>query len=442
MSPRRSIALRRLVLKEILYRKLNFALGLSSVVVAVACLVGALTLLRAHDIRTAEIIAEKEAETGERMRRMEDDYRRITKGMGFNVLIVPKGQNLGDLYAEDFSSKYMPEEYADRLANSRIMTIRHLLPSLQQKLKWPEAGRTILLIGTRGEVPFVHRDSKKPILEVVPPGTMVVGYELHRGLDLSVGDSVKLLGRDFTLAKLHPERGTKDDITVWINLGEAQELLDKKGLINGILALECRCAWADLAKVREEVGRILPETQVIEHATKALARAETRKRAAAAAREAVEAEKRNRERLRGEMEAFASILAPLVVAGCAVWVGVLALGNVRERRSEIGVLRALGLRSRQILLVFLAKAVLTGFLGAGLGYPVGLFVAAWWTVWAPGGGAGAQLRGEGGEALLAVFDPVLLVMVLVIAPLLSALAAWLPAVIAAQQDPAAVLAQE
>ena len=51
----------QLVVKEVLHRKLHFALGLFSVTIAVACLVGALTLLRAHDMRTDQIIALKEA---------------------------------------------------------------------------------------------------------------------------------------------------------------------------------------------------------------------------------------------------------------------------------------------------------------------------------------------------------------------------------------------
>ena len=129
------MSLWRLVAKEILHRKLNFALALLSTVVAVGSLVGALTLLRAHDRRTEDIVAHKEAETQKQMEAMEDDYRKITKRMGFNVLILPKDQNLGDLYADDFASKYMPESYVNRIAESKIVTVRHLLPSLQQKLK-------------------------------------------------------------------------------------------------------------------------------------------------------------------------------------------------------------------------------------------------------------------------------------------------------------------
>ncbi|MEX0793142.1 MAG: hypothetical protein WD045_08400, partial [Pirellulaceae bacterium] len=188
-----------LILREIFHRKLNFGLGLISVVIAVTCLTGAMTLLRAHDLETDRIVAEREAETAQRMKELEDDYRKMMLKMGFNVLILPQDQNLGDLYADDFASHYMPEEYATRLANSKIVTINHLLPSLQQKLKWPEQQRTIILIGTRGEVPLLHRDMKKPLLDAVPPGTVVVGHELAQSLKLSKGDKITLLGRDFTV---------------------------------------------------------------------------------------------------------------------------------------------------------------------------------------------------------------------------------------------------
>ena len=420
----------RLVFNEIIHRKLNFGLGLISVTLAVGCLVGALTLLDGHDRRTDQIITRKTAETEARMKKLEDDYRKITKGLGFNILILPKDQNLGDLYAEDYATKYMPESYATTLSNSRIVTINHLLPSLQQKIKWPEQERTIILVGTRGEVPLMHRDPKKPLLAAVPTGTMVVGYELHRSLKLSIGDKLKLMGRELTVKKLHEERGTKDDITIWIDLKEAQELLDKKGLVNGILALECYCAGDRMAKIRNEISAILPETQVIEFATKAIARAEARDKAAIVARESLESEKKNRIRHRSEIEGFASVLVPVVILGCAAWVAILTFTNVRDRRAEIGILRAIGVRSNHILSIFLAKAALMGLWGALIGYAAGYVV---------GGSVG-----ETGQASLGVelFNPAAFGLVLICAPLLSGIASWLPAMAAAQQDPAVVLREE
>lgn len=423
--------LSRLVFREIRHRKPSFALGVLSVSVAVAFLVASLAILQKHDARTEQIIAAKAVEIEQQMAKLEDDYRKVMLKMGFNVMILPKDQNLSDLYADDFASKYMPEEYATRLAKSRVATINHLLPSLQQKVKWPEYQRTVLLMGVRGEV-YLQSAQQKPLLDAAAPGTMILGQELARSFPLKVGDKTKLMGREFTVAKINPERGNKDDITVWINLAEAQELLDKRGLINGILALDCTCDTVDrLARIRSEIARILPDTQIIEYASQALTRAEARQRAATEAQTSIQREKEGRAKLRREREALAAVLVPVVVVGSAVWIGLLALANVRDRRGEIGILRALGLQTRQILLIFLGKAVVIGLGGAAFGYLVGRTIGALWRD-APGA---TPLH-------VAFVDPLLLVAVLVAAPLLAALASWLPAMSATQQDPAVVLREE
>jgi len=89
--------LAHLVSREILHRKLGFSLGVVSASVAVACLVAELAILQKHDARTEQVIAAKEAETRQQMAALEDDYRKLMLKMGFNVLILPKGQNLSDL---------------------------------------------------------------------------------------------------------------------------------------------------------------------------------------------------------------------------------------------------------------------------------------------------------------------------------------------------------
>ncbi|MBE9509995.1 MAG: FtsX-like permease family protein [Bacteroidetes bacterium] len=415
-----------LVIKEIKRRKLNFFLGLLSVVFAVTTVTGALTMLQVHDLKTNEIITEKEAETRERMTLLEDDYRKIMKKLGFNLLILPKDQNISDLFANDFASKLMPESYVDSLAASHSMLIRHLLPSLQQKIEWPEKRRTVLLIGIRGEVPFLYKDPKEPMMISVQKGTMIMGFELHDKLGLEQGDEVKLLGRKFKVEECNEPRGNKDDITIWINLQEAQELLNKQGKINAILALKCFCSGGNQAQVREEVQSVLPGTQVIEKGSKVLIRAEARARAAKEAQDAIEAEKIHRKKLRNELEKFAAILVPLVLLSSALWIAFLFIGNVSERKSEIGILRAVGVKEKSIMRLFLLKALLIGISGAVIGYFLGLGIGCAW----------------GGLFTFSLFNLYFFLLVLLCAPLLSLLAAYIPAVMAARQDPAEVLREE
>jgi len=414
----------KLIIREILHRKLNFCLSLTSVAIAVACVISSSVFLHSHELNTKKIIKQKEIDTNERVKKLEDDYRKITKNMGFNILIIPKEQNLNDFYADDFASKYMPENYVHKLANSKIVTIRHLLPSLQQKLKWPEKKRTIILIGTRGEVPNAYKSPLKPLKQPVNPGEIVLGYELHNSLNISTGDYVTLLGKKFLVAKNYKERGNKDDITVWINLNTAQQLLNKKNKINAILALECSCAWADLAKVRKEISAILPDTKVLESQSKALARAETRNRAAKEAFAALAAEKEHRAKILNEQRKLVMSFIPAVILAAIIWIAVLAFGNARDRKYEIGVLRSLGVKSKNILFLFLAKTAAMGLIGALIGIAAGYFIKY---IFVQNSGFIKLNTG---------------LLIILCSILLSTLATLIPAVSAAKQDPAEILRNE
>ncbi|MHC4170240.1 MAG: FtsX-like permease family protein, partial [Planctomycetota bacterium] len=368
-----------LLVREILHRKVNFALGVFSVMVASGSLIGAVTLLRVHDIRTVRILEAKKAELNKIASQGQDDARKATLKLGFNLVIFPKGQNLTEWYSKGYASKYMPEDYVEKLANSGIVTVRHFLPSLQQMIVWPERKRKIILVGTRGEVPNLHKSLVKPLVQPVPPGTITLGHELHNSMDIKVGDEVELMERSFKVNACYKERGSKDDITAWIYLAEAQEMLEKQGKINAILALECHCADEALPRIRKEIAAILPNTQVKERVSSVVARREARLAAENQARLALENEKGARATLRQNRERFASVLIPVVVTACAVWVAVLGFTNVRTRRDEIGILRTLGVSARHVLVMFMSRHVLLGVLGGALGFVAGVLAGSYFS---------------------------------------------------------------
>ncbi len=426
----------RILLKEILHRWRSFLLGVLAVTVAIGSLTGTVTLLRVHDLNTRRILTEKEEETKKKMAMLQDEVRKATLKLSFNLLILPKQQSVRDLHIKGYPSEYMPEEYVTRLANSGIVLVRHFLPSLQERIKWPEKKRTITLVGTRGEVPNLHKNPRAPLVEQVPQGTIVLGFGLHQSLGLKTGDKVKLLGREFTVHQCYDERGSADDFTAWIHLHEAQELLNKEGLINAILALECLCAKTGdlLGKIRSEIEQILPGTQVIEKGTRALARAEARASVGREAKAALEREKLHREQIRSEREAFGAVLVPLVMVACAVWIGLLGFNNVRDRRVEIAIQRAMGFRARQIMILFLSKSLIVGLLGGALGILTGLGSGRW---------LGLALEGDvEGIAATELATSSLLLLAVLGAPMLTVVAGWIPAMIAAQQDPVAVLREK
>ena len=104
----------------------------------------------------------------------------------------------------------------------------------------------------------------------------------------------------------------------------------------------------------------------------------------------------------------------------------LFINNVRDRKSEIGILRAIGVKEGKIMNLFLLKALFIGLTGAFVGYFIGI---------ASGSILGKQFNFE-------ILDFNIFLLALVFAPVLAVLSAYVPATIAARQDPADVLREE
>lgn len=421
-----------LIKREIFHRKLNFGLCLLSIIIAIGSLIGTLVLLKVYDLKTDEILRTKQQETEKQMVKLQDEIRKSMLKLGFNIVILPKDQNVSDWYANDYASKYMPEEYIAKLAESKFMTIKHLLPILRQKIKWPETKRTILIIGTLGEVTNLEEESLKPLVQPIPEGEIVLGYEIQQSLNLKVGDTVKLLDNKFIVSKCHKERGNKDDITVWLNLKDAQKILNKNGLINEILALECGCELSNLPKVRTEVNKLLADTQVIELVSKALTRAETKFNVAQKAKMSIIREKQNREKLKKEHKQFISILIPIIMLSCIIWISFLIFSNVKDRKTEIGILRAIGFSAKQILFIFLIKAIIMGIIGGIIGFVLGFVTGSY---------LGINLQKISSNMLL-LFELKFLLLSIILAPILACIASWIPSINAIHQDPAKIIREE
>ena len=406
----------KLILKELSHHKLSALIAVITIVIALTCIIASMETMRQFDTTTDKQLEELSKSTDSEIKKLNDQIRKTMKGLGFNVHIYPASQDLAEVYAKGYASNTMPEDYVNKLAESKIVTVNHLLPRLSRGMFWPEQNMEIVLIGVDGQVPIAHRNPKKPIMQPVPKGSAIVGYELASNSGLKVGDTLTFKGQSFKIHKIHKQRGTVDDITLWIPLQSAQEILKLPGKINAILALGCNCASIDrLGTIRKELLAILPDTQIIEIESKALARAETRNQVAEKSENTRQRIISNRSQSRSERTTFLSILTPLILIGSLTGLFTLCLFNVRERRSEIGTLLSMGVPSNKIFSLFLGRALIIGTAGtivtliiiSILGYRLEIY----WHV-----------------ALLA--------------PLLTIISAWVPTITAARQDPLITLKQD
>jgi putative ABC transport system permease protein len=398
---------------------------------ASALLVGMMTSLQLHAARSDALGVLKEEQTQAMMTALRSDLRRAMQQLGYNAIILPKEQSLGDWYAEDYAAYTMPLSWAARLDDTQELADRYV-PRLRQRLKWEERQWMILVIGVgRERVLDTSVCEGVPLADVIPRGSCVVGYELHHALGLKAGDPITILGRVFQITRCEQALGTKDDISIWLDLADAQELLDKPDAINEILIVEHLAVWGDIAAIRRRLATVLPECQVVEVASETMSRAHARIKVADEARASGEQERDRQALLLAERRSTMRKLMPLGVLACAVWIGFLMVFNVRERAAEIAVLRAIGFRAGDVRALVLSKACLLGLAGGLAGFALGVAAAILLEDHAAGG-AGLQL----GLAL----EYLGFAAALGVAACL--LGSWLPAAAAAGMDPAEILQQE
>lgn len=443
----------RLVVAETRFRLVNSLLCLFAMVVATAMFVVGpsliagfaadtnrqLTVLQTEaeelETKTIEMQAEMEKELAE----MDKKTKRIMRDLGVNLRIVHKDTNMASLYT-DFVAVDFPKSYVDDLAKAEsIQTIVHVVATLQHKIKWKD--RTVLLVGTLPVLTASQKNEEKPhMIKNIERGTVSVGSELAG--ELKVGDTIDVNGHSLKVAKIEPEYGGMRDAQLLVHLEDAQAILDKPDMINQIIALNCKCKGDRISAVRAELEGVLPDTKVTEHKTRATAREEQRNLVEAVRKaeltkvqenlDRVQANRQrqaeNREQQQAALARLLGIVTPLIVLAAAIFIALMTLQNVRERRGEIGVWRALGKGSFAIALLFLGKAAMLGLAGGAVG-----------------AAAGALAAPAIGHATLGIsadlFETSALVLLAAIfgAPLIAALASYLPTLSAVTQDPAVVL---
>ncbi len=376
----------QLLLREACHHWVNTLLGGFGLAIAVALLVA---------VQMTTEAAERET-------------RRVMRDLGFNLRIIPRETDMDHFWDHGFSDQTMSEDTTRKLAaqHGSFLSFNHLTPTLEGRI---QAGdRPVLLTGV-GETLVGPGEAKQPMGLRIKPGQVILGSGVAARLKVKRGGLIRLGQRDFTVDRVLAESGTDDEVRIYGALADVQSLLGTPGRINEIKAVDCLCLTADqdpLGKLREILEKTLPEARVLQLRTMADARAKQRQSA----------------------ERYSEFAVPLVLLVGAGWLALLTWLNVRERRVEIGLWRALGHSSSRIAALFLGKAVLLGLAGAAAGFALGTWIAL-----------------EAGPGIFQVtakslsMDPTLLLWSMLLAPAFAALSTVLPTLGAVSQEPADTL---
>ncbi|MEZ6103529.1 MAG: FtsX-like permease family protein [Pirellulaceae bacterium] len=371
----------QLILREATYRWISFLLGTLAVAAGVAMCV-ALTITQEANQR---------------------ETRRVTRDMGFNLRIVARDTDISQFLLREYSEHTLPEAALDTLANLKDVSYNHLVGVLQRPIQVADA--TAILMGITGER-SPPGSEKSPMVTAVEAGKVELGHQIANQLGAKKGDSITVAGTSFQVARVAPAMGTSDDVRIVANLSDAQAILQMPGQINEIKAIDCLCIAQTenpQALLQAAIEKALPDAQVIMLGAIAEARA----------------------RQRQTSEKYAVFVTTAMLAVVAIWLAALAIVNVRQRTSEMGILRALGYGSSSIGTLVLGRAALLGLLAGIIGYLAGTWLATHY------GPAIFPVTAKGIKPMTS-----LLWWSLLYAPLFSIVASLIPAALAISQDPA------
>ena len=185
----------------------------------------------------------------------------------------------------------------------------------------------------------------------------MIGEQAAARLGLVPGHSVKVqyAGREAVLRVVGIiTAGTSEDSQIFVALPFAEEL----GLLGARATLVQISVRGSAPEVENVIGRLslaLPELQV------------------RPLHQLAEAEGRLLERIRGLLFATVVLILALTSLGVLAAMAGLAL----ERRSDVGLMKALGGSVRVIMRFFMAEATVIGFVGGTIGFAIGMLLSQW-----------------------------------------------------------------
>ena len=342
---------------------------------------------------------------------MTADIEQTMDQFGANILITPKSNDLALSYGGiSLGRVSFDQKELDPSVLPRIKTIKNhenvavvapkVLGAVQVK------GRDLLLVGVDFEAELrLKRWWRLNGSEPAAADDALLGSAAAKVLGVKTGERLEVGGHSFNITAVLDETGSQDDSLLFVPLAAAQAITGKQDRIT-LIEVAALCGGCPITDMAGQISRVLPDAKV------------------SAIKQVVEGRLQTIDQLKRFSLGMAGVIAMISL----VLVFITMMGNVNERKVEIGIFRAIGYRTGHVMGIILLEAGLVGLLSGLIGYLLGLAAAA----------AALPMMAQSNNPQLLVQWQVALPAVLSVA-LVSLLAAVYPARKAGKMDPADAL---
>lgn len=342
---------------------------------------------------------------------MTADIEQTMDQFGANILITPKSNDLALSYGGiSLGRVYFDQRELDPSVLQRIKTIKNkqniavVAPKVLGAVKVRD--KDLLLVGVDFEAELrLKRWWRLTGTEPAAADHALLGSAAAKVLGIKPGDRLEVGGHSFKVSAVLQDTGSQDDSLLFVPLAAAQTITGKQGRIT-LIEVAALCGGCPITDMAGQISAVLPDAKV------------------SAIKQVVE----GRLQTIGQLKRFSLGMGGVIALIGLLVVFITMMGNVNERKVEIGIFRAIGYRTGHVMGIILLESGLVGLASGLTGYLVGLVAAA----------VALPLMSQSADPHLLVQWQVAVPAILSVA-LVSLLAAFYPARRAGKMDPADAL---
>ena len=349
---------------------------------------------------------------------LQKEIGRGARDIGSNVVILPADVDQFDYYNNGgYSNVTMSSALIDQLIEYKA-SLNHLIPMLERKSDCVHGDRSARarIVGISASIPIPGRP-KSPMQKSIPEGEIQLGSQLAEKLRVNRDgkSQVTINGRSFGVSRVNRANGTWQDTAAFLDLKTAQTLFDLPNEISRIEAIECTSEQCEQTGLKSDVILTNELARITDQATL------LRREKIADARSGIRGISQDNSRLL--QNALWTLLALSIVC--------LASLNSFQRKSELGVLQAVGYGQTRVVAIFVLRSVVLAISGAVIGIAIGAFVSV---------SQSSSLFTATGKTVS--FDWTAAITIGLVATALAAFSSCLPALFAASRSPAELIGRE